>query len=382
MSPNFVADFQKPKKLAKALTDSMAQDKRLTFAPAFYARFPLVSLSKKALDQAMETGYYRNGSEFFTTSARHMGQNWVPSIMLRLPINGFEFKKRHKKLLRVNQKSFKHVVKAFAPCLEKELLWQRFKSGVHKWQFIPKLEHHLFRDKPPTNFHAMELSVFHGEKLVAFTAFDLGETSLSSLEAAYDPDYGQYSLGFYTMLLEIEYCRDNQLSHYYPGFLPKDDSMFAYKLRPGEMEYFQLKSAQWKPISGLQKEDWLMENVVEKNDSLKAALQAAGFFVINGYAYCLHVPSKKALLQASNLNLLVPIQGDFGTSLLVVYWDELSGGYKAFEGEDVFPELQPNPIDSHLFFHVYQKNYFGQFSQEEDVVLLAKEFGSYLYPKG
>ena len=68
----------------------------------------------------------------------------------------------------------------------------------------------------------------------------------------YDPEYDRYSLGFYTMLLEIEYCMELGLKFYYPGYVVPGYSRFDYKLRIGDVDYFDLYSKEWLPFSALQ----------------------------------------------------------------------------------------------------------------------------------
>lgn len=355
----------------------MSEATSLDFSPSFYARFNVVEIAPAKMDEALAAGYYRNGNDMVTNAARFMGQSTVSNVMLRLPLEGFAFKKRHRKLLRVNNAQFTHRFEPFKVTAEMETLWQRYKSKVHNWGFIPSLEQHLLRGLPATSVGMWQLCVFEGEKLVAFTAFDLGVEGLASLEAAYDPDYGGYSLGFYTMLLEIQFCLDQHLRYYYPGFLPKDDPMFKYKLRPGELSFFRLIAHEWLPIAALTHGDWLYESVKSRLSALKTQLQSANYTVVDGISYCMHTPTKRPSLTASNIHLILPLEISGLQFLLFVTWDPVAEVYRAFEGQGMFPALTTPPNPSHFFYFVNQMNYFGQFSNPEDVVMLAEQFGAY-----
>ena len=226
----------------------MTNNQPTEFKPIFYARFPMQALSPAGMDSLLANGYYRNGMDACAASVRYMVKSWASAVMLRVRLRDFVWKKRLRKLLRNNGERFSHQFRQFQPTPEKEVLWQRFKSGVHGWQTVPTLEHHLLRGQPATTFNTWELCVYEGGKLVAISVFDRGERSICSLEAAYDANFRKHSLGLYTMLLEIEHSIGEGLECYYPGFFPKDNPMFDYKLRPGNIEFFRVETAEWLPL--------------------------------------------------------------------------------------------------------------------------------------
>ena len=53
-----------------------------------------------------------------------------------------------------------------------------------------------------------EVKIYDGDKLAAFSFFDKGQRSMYSKQGIYDPAYHQFSLGFFTMLVEIQYALD------------------------------------------------------------------------------------------------------------------------------------------------------------------------------
>ncbi len=212
----------------------MTDNNSTEFKPSFYARVPVQQLTPQEMDSLLTNGYYRNGLDACANSVRFMGNAWVSAVMLRVRLSDFVWKKRLRKLLRSNGEKFSFHFQLFESSVEKEALWQQFKQGVHGWAIVPKLEMHLLRGQPATSFNTWELCVFFESKLVAISVFDRGERGITSLEAAYDTAFNKYSLGVYTMLLEIEHCIEHGIDFYYPGFFPKGDPMFDYKLRqPG-----------------------------------------------------------------------------------------------------------------------------------------------------
>jgi leucyl-tRNA---protein transferase len=350
----------------------MAVAQIINFLSAFYARFHVDKLSPQEMDEALAAGYFRNGIEFCSISARHVNSKWASSVMLRLPIEGYLFKKRHRKILKTNNLRFTHQVGPFVYTPEKEALWQRFKTTVHKWGIVAQLENHLLRGNPATNYRMYDLCVYDQGKLVAFTAFDLGANSLASLEAAYDPEYADFSLGFYTMLLEIQYCQQHQLAFYYPGFYPRDISMFNYKLRPGGMTFFRLKTREWLPIESLNNDDWLFEEILDRLGLVKQLLAAINIHGIEGYAMGTSLPSSQPTISAYNVQLIVPILFDGQKFQLYITWDVMTSLYHVFEGTELMPALPSPPRAVHYYQQVSQQNYLGPFSRALEVSALVE----------
>lgn len=343
------------------------------FIPTFYARFPMGPIADWMMDEALANGYFRNGSEFCSIYARYLGNRWASCLPLRLAIHGFQFKKRHRKLLKNNSERFRFEVKPFEHNEEKEALWQRYKTNVHQWGNVSQLEFHLLRGKPATNYRMHDLCVFDQGKLVAFSIFDLGKKSLASLEAAYDPDYANYSLGFYTMLLEIQFCMDNGFDHYYPGFLPKDVPMFNYKLRPGGMAFYRLRTKEWHPIEELEETDWMMDEMMGQLGLLKQVLSTQGINGIEGYTLGTSFASQQPRLGSFNIHLIVPLSLSGQVRLFFITWDAVTSQFLLFEGTNLSPALAldtPKPV--HHYLSVQQQSFLGQFLRAGDLLTLIR----------
>ncbi|GEM_PF-2146158 len=350
---------------------------RTKFKPAFYARIPVERLSPQEMDALLANGYYRNGLDACANSVRFMGQAWVSAVMLRVRLTDFVWKKRLRKLLRNNNENFSFHIQPFVPTAAKESLWQQYKLGVHDWANVPTLEAHLLRGQPAANFNTWELCVYAGERLLAFSVFDRGARSITSLEAAYDVAFSKYSLGVYTMLLEIGHCIELELDYYYPGFYPNGDPMFAYKLRPGNLEFFRVESAEWLPLEQLAPADWKLDEIVTRHNALIDALVEADIPSTLGFNHCVNQPSSKAALTASGLQLIVPANVDGGGQIfLYIYWNLWKKGYQVFEGKNSLPPLKMDASGRYQPIHFYgiqQANYFGAFKTPEEVVFFVKE---------
>ena len=225
----------------------------------------------------LANGWFRNQQYVQTTLGRFVENTWKSCLMLRIPLKGFVWKKRLRKLYRQNTRIFEVNIQPYIPRQETENLWQNFKSNVHKWQKIPSLSDHILKGNYSSAFNTFEVSIYNGSDLVAFSLFDMGYKSIASLEAAYDISYRNNSLGVFTMLVEIAFCTENGIDYYYPGFYPKDTPMFDYKLRPGNAEFFRAMSGQWTPWESVKNQDWLLDEVLKKLGQVKELLNRFGF---------------------------------------------------------------------------------------------------------
>ena len=152
--------------------------------------------------------------------------------------------------MRQNRQRFRTTIKHATIDNEKEELFQRYKIGF-KGILSATLIDSVLDGQPHTIFDTFEVCVYDGEKLVAFSFFDLGNKSLSSIKGVYDPEYSKHSLGIYTMVEEMQFGLDLGFQFYYPGYIVPGYPRFDYKLRMGtaeEVQFFDLKAQTWLPF--------------------------------------------------------------------------------------------------------------------------------------
>ncbi|MGO9565964.1 MAG: arginyltransferase [Desulfomonilaceae bacterium] len=81
-------------------------------------------------------------------------------------------------------------------------------------------------------------------RLLAVGIVDICSRSLSSVYAFYDPDFSSSSLGTFSAIKEILFCREHNIPHYYLGFLVTECPSMNYKARFKPHEILD-KSFQW-----------------------------------------------------------------------------------------------------------------------------------------
>jgi arginine-tRNA-protein transferase len=343
-----------------------------TFPPTLHACFRVGALTPVQLDEMLENGWFRNDLSVYSTCGRVVEDEFRPCLMLRIPLHNFTWKKRLRKLMSRNNKLFTPVFQPFTPRPEMDELWRLFKSKVHGWQNILPIKIHLLREQSPADFNTWELCIYHKNKMVAFSLFDRGLRGIASLEAAYAPEFSKYSLGLYTMLLEIEHGIQDNMSYYYPGFFPKNTRMFEYKLRPGGAEFFRLRTLAWTRWEDQLPQDWLLEEMQNRLLDVQTSLWAAGISSGLGCGFMPHIPSEEISIAGFNVLLMLPDRsGSSPHDLLAAAWHPISQKYLLFRTR-LISDFEPGKcvLPDRIFIIQGQINSFltGVFAEKEKLI--------------
>jgi|AntRauTorckE5430_2_1112549.scaffolds.fasta_scaffold00508_11 arginine-tRNA-protein transferase len=204
-------------------------------------------LSPESLDWHLGKGWYRMGGHIFTTHFLFFQEQPYSAIWIRVDLQNFQFSKRQRKLLRRNAKLFELGSGPRVIDTERENLYVRYAADFDG-RISPTIADSLedYEGKASL-FNTWETTVRDkvSGQLVGVSYFDLGDQAAASILGVYDPLLKSFSLGYYTMLLEIQYCIDNGMRYYYPGYVVPGYQRFDYKLRLGNSEYFDLRTDSW-----------------------------------------------------------------------------------------------------------------------------------------
>jgi leucyl-tRNA---protein transferase len=214
------------------------------------------------LDSYLARGWYRMGQTIFTTHFLCFGRSFYSAIWVRLPLVDYRFRKSLRKTFRRNRNNFRLAIGPASINAEKERLYRRYKTSF-SGLLAPTLKDALLDGENFNIFNTQEVRVYDGKQLIALSYFDIGQDSSASITGIYDPDYKKYSLGFYTMLEEINYSQEQGLLYYYPGYVVPGYPRFEYKLRIGPVEYYSLRHKAWRPYDKLT-EDRIPIRVMER----------------------------------------------------------------------------------------------------------------------
>ncbi|MEM6964413.1 MAG: GNAT family N-acetyltransferase [Bacteroidota bacterium] len=224
------------------------------------------------LDFYLVNGWFRSGQYIYTTKILNLEGKLYSPIRIRLPLVNYEFRKKLRKIWNRNQRFETIYRKAFIS-REKEELYQKHKLRFEGY-ISQTIKDSLQDGGETTIYDTYEVAVYDGGKLVAVSFFDLGEKSMASIMGLFDPDYAKYSLGFYTMLAEINYGKKQGFEYYYPGYVIPDYPKFDYKLRIGDCEFYKAAADQWLPFGALEKKDLPSEIIENQLVTLGEALES------------------------------------------------------------------------------------------------------------
>jgi arginine-tRNA-protein transferase len=92
----------------------------------------------------------------------------------------------------------------------------------------------------------LELSYWHDGRLVAVAIADAGRDSVSAVYCFYDPTFRLLSLGTYSVLREVEFCRATRRRYLYLGFFIAESPHMSYK--SGFRPHQRLMDGKWVDI--------------------------------------------------------------------------------------------------------------------------------------
>lgn len=260
------------------------------------AKYPL-KFDRESYDQYLEKGFFRGASMFYKTQMLCIGTQVSSVLNIRLPLSKHSYSKSQRKILRKVKKQFRVKMSSYLPTDQMETLYQAHKSRF-KGFLYPDLASFLTMGSTSAYeiFDTYKVEVFDGDRLIAFSLFDLGKRSMASLLGVYDEEYASYSLGIFTMLYEVELAKGWHISYYYPGYILHNNRQFDYKLRIGEIEFLDWNKGWRKDLKN--KPDHFLSDIIETRIA-----EAQGFLTGKG------VQTEKRYYPNFSLGYLMPLPG-------------------------------------------------------------------------
>lgn len=231
------------------------------------------NLPPSSLDSYMSSGWFRSSYMLYRSEIMCISEDVREIINIRLNLDKHVFSKRFQKILTQNAKRFNVKIEPLHLTEEQDALYQQQK-GKFKGFIFDKLAY-FFNTMPDNNqdtiFETYQVGVYDEGKLVAVSFFDVGRKSLVSLLGLYDMTYSKYSLGIYTMLLEMQHGQDTLRKFYYPGYIISGDTAFNYKLRLGNFQYYDW-GGWWRNLDEIPAEGETVTRYKQKMQDLEDAL--------------------------------------------------------------------------------------------------------------
>lgn len=206
------------------------------------------SLSATELDEYLARGWRPLGQRIYTADFIQLELGEIFSVVpTRLSLATHQWRKSQRKLLRKNEGIFRVEIRPAEITREKLRVNEQYLLE-NPTKSIEELQIHTEFDGRRI-FNTLECAIYKGEELIAFSFFDCGKDSVYSKAGIYHPAYKDYSLGTYTLLLEIDWCKKNGIEYYYPGYISPDTPLFDYKTKIGAIDFWSLQNRAWLPFS-------------------------------------------------------------------------------------------------------------------------------------
>jgi arginine-tRNA-protein transferase len=209
--------------------------------PATEQVFVAFEFSPELYHDFMDHGFRRSGNLFYRPICKECRE----CRAIRIAIKDFLPSKSQRRIVRKNQDL---TVTVRPPQFTEE----KFRIFCDYLKF----QHNADQDDSPESFRdhlymspimTLEFEYRVGKRIVAVSIADICSRSLSSVYAYYDPEFSERSLGTFSAIWEILFCRARGIPYYYIGFYIQGCPSMRYKAR---FRPFEILSPEyiWKAV--------------------------------------------------------------------------------------------------------------------------------------
>jgi arginine-tRNA-protein transferase len=152
---------------------------------------------------------------------------------IRVPVDGFRPTKSQRRTKRKGDAAFRVEYGRATFSDEKLALFNRHKAqrGLVASDDEVMTEQGYSSWLVHSCVHTMEMRYYLGDRLAAVGILDLGRTGASSVYFYFDPapEVSKLSPGVYSVMRELEFCRETRRQHLYLGLYVRDCRHLSYK---------------------------------------------------------------------------------------------------------------------------------------------------------
>lgn len=204
--------------------------------------------SKTEFDRRLAEGQRRHGSLVYEPHCEGCDQ----CISLRIPIQDFRFSRSQKRVWKRGQKILRAELGA-PVCDDRRLSLLNAHSQWRGWSDdgeIP-VSHYEFTFVSSIS-NSFEIAYYleqpgQESRLIGIAICDEGETGLSAVYTYYEPEFAHLSLGTYSVLFQIDLCRQLQIPFLYLGYYVAECRSLNYKAK--FLPHEQLRGGLWHRIN-------------------------------------------------------------------------------------------------------------------------------------
>lgn len=187
----------------------------------------------------MDHGFRRSGQYFYRPACDSCHE----CRPIRTIVQEYKPKKSHRRILNKNRDV---TVRIDTPMLTaaKQRMYADYLAEQHN-TFLNNSATDLYRFLYSSPVNTLEFEYRLLDRVVAVGIVDMCTRSLSSVYAYYDPEFFARSLGTFSAIREIAFCKAKRIPHYYMGYFVAQCPAMSYKTRFRPYEIMD-KSFRWK----------------------------------------------------------------------------------------------------------------------------------------
>lgn len=202
---------------------------------------PGADLKAETHEHLLDTGFRRMGAMFF----QPVCPECTECRPMRIDVGTF---KPSRSLRKARNKNRDLVVEVDVPSYteDKRQLLDVYLTSRHTGPMIADEEsvrEFMYGGSP----RAREMCYYQDGRLIAVGLIDVLPSVVSSMYFFFDPEELRRSLGIASMVVEIEWARENGRRWYHPGFLVQGCPAMSYKGRFGPAEILGV-DGEWQPL--------------------------------------------------------------------------------------------------------------------------------------
>jgi leucyl-tRNA---protein transferase len=221
----------------------------MSLPPLVWDEFHAEHVPPDGMDALWNEGWRHFGVHFFRYSLMEHEGALLTVVPVRVDLSHFVLSKSQRRVLRRNS----DVTVEIAPASLTNEACEMFHR--HKTRFsdnVPEdLTVFLSGDPARVPCECLQLRCVRGSECVAVSFFDVGQRSISSVYAMFEPHCAERSLGIFSMLQEIAWAQSQGKQFAYPGYATLGRSHYDYKKHFTGLQGYDWADQCWKSWSSM-----------------------------------------------------------------------------------------------------------------------------------
>ncbi len=208
-------------------------------------RLPSRPLTQVEFGQRLRQGDRRQGFVLYRPSC----PGCVACEPIRLSVAEYTPTKTQKRIGRRGDEEL--VLRVGAPAVDarRVYLYNEHKTARRLRDGQPPIDEDGYRDfLVATCCDTFEISYYHGDSLVGIAICDRSEDALSAVYCCYDPGVAHLSIGTYSILKQLQLCKQWGLHYLYLGLYISGCESMEYKAR--YLPHERLVDGTWRRYAG------------------------------------------------------------------------------------------------------------------------------------